>query len=112
MDMCKGFPGGSVDKESTCSAGDIEDVGSIHDNPLQYSCLQNPMDRGAWRTTVHTTTKNQKKLKRLTNARRCGMRIAEDGQSDFKTMNSYILTIFINVLSLLLLCILMHFIHA
>ena len=50
-------------KNSLASAGDIRDVGSIpelgrspgrgHGNPLQYSCLENPMDRGAWQTTVH-----------------------------------------------------------
>ena len=49
-----GFPGGSVGKESTCSAGDVgltpesgrsPEIG--HGNPLQYSCLGNPMDRGA-----------------------------------------------------------------
>ena len=54
-----GFPGGSDPKESACNA---EDPGSIpglgrslregNGNPLQYSCLENPMDRGAWRTTV------------------------------------------------------------
>ena len=54
----RGFPGGSVDKESTCNAGDAGDTGSIpglgrapgggHGNPLQYSCLENPMDTGAW----------------------------------------------------------------
>ena len=53
-----GFPDGSAGKESTCSAGDTEDAGSIpgsgrfpgegNSNPLQYSCLENPMDRGAW----------------------------------------------------------------
>ena len=51
-----GFPGGSVDKESTRNAGDTGDVGSIpvlgrssgggHGNPLQYSCLENSMDGG------------------------------------------------------------------
>ena len=50
-------------KEPTCSAGDIRDSGSISGsgsfpgggcgNPLQYSCLENPMDRGAWWATVH-----------------------------------------------------------
>ena len=50
-------------KNSLASAGDIRDVGSIpelgrspgrgHGNPLQYSCPENPMDRGAWQTTVH-----------------------------------------------------------
>ena len=53
-------------KESTCQAGD---AGSIpesgrslvegHGNPLQYSCLENSMDRGAWRATVHGVTKSQ-----------------------------------------------------
>ena len=57
-----GFPGGSVVKESACSAGDTEDAGSIpgsarspgggHGNPLQYSCLENSMDRGAWQAKV------------------------------------------------------------
>ena len=50
-------------------AGDVRDTGSIpgwgrspgggHGNPLQYSCLENPMDRGAWRPTVHGVTKGQ-----------------------------------------------------
>ena len=48
-----GFPGGSVVKNPPANAGD---VGLIlvggHGNPLQYSCLENPMDRGAWQATV------------------------------------------------------------
>ena len=58
-----GFPGGSVSKQSTCNARDVGDTGSIpglgrspgggHGNPLQYSCLVNLMDRGAWWTIVH-----------------------------------------------------------
>ena len=62
-----GFPGGSVGKESACKA--TIDVGLIprsgtspgegHGNPLQYSCLENPMDRDAWWATVHGITKNQ-----------------------------------------------------
>ena len=50
-------------KESTCHAGDTRDTGLIprlgrspgegHANPLQYSCLGNPMDKGAWQSTVH-----------------------------------------------------------
>ena len=53
-----GLPQGLIDKESTCNAGDAGDLGSIpglgrsprggHGNPLQYSCLENPMDRGVW----------------------------------------------------------------
>ena len=52
-----------VVKNPSANAGDIRKVGSIpgsgrspaagHDNPLQYSCLENPMDRGAWRGRVH-----------------------------------------------------------
>ena len=36
-----------------------------HGNPLQYSCLENPMDRGAWQATVHRITKSQTQLKQL-----------------------------------------------
>ena len=39
--------------------------GGEHGNPLQYSCLENLMDRGAWRATVHGVTKSQTRLKRL-----------------------------------------------
>ena len=62
-----GFPSGSVDKESACNAGDTGDVSSIpgsgrspregNGNLLQYSCLENPMDRGAWWVTVHRATR-------------------------------------------------------
>ena len=52
--------GSSVGKESACNAGDPGSIpglgrspGEGNGNPLQYSCLENPMDRGAWRTTVH-----------------------------------------------------------
>ena len=54
-----GFPGGSDSKETTCSTGDLglipglgRSPGRGHGNQLQYSCLENPMDRGAWRATV------------------------------------------------------------
>ena len=57
------FPGGSSGKEPTADAGDVRVAGSIpglgsspgegHGNPLQYSCLVNPMNRGAWWATVH-----------------------------------------------------------
>ena len=63
------FPGGSDGKESACNAGDLGSVpgsgrspGEGHGNPLQYSCLENPMDRGAWRATVHGVTMSQKRL--------------------------------------------------
>ena len=57
---------GSAGKESTCGAGDTGSIpglgrspGGEIGNPLQYSCLGNPMDRGAWRGTVHGLTKSQ-----------------------------------------------------
>ena len=59
----EGFPDGSVVKNSPANAGDTGDAGSIpglgrsprvgNSNPTQYSCLGNPMDRGAWWATVH-----------------------------------------------------------
>ena len=81
------------DKESACSAGDVGDLCSIrtslvaqmvkhlstmwetlgsrrypgggHGNPLQYSCLENPMDRRAWKATVHRVAKSQAQPKQL-----------------------------------------------
>ena len=54
--MYMGFPGGSVGKEAACNAGDAGSIpvsgrspGEEHGSPLQYSCLENPLDRGAWR---------------------------------------------------------------
>ena len=62
------FPGGAVKKNMPANAGDATEVGSIpglgrspgggHGNPFQYSCLGNPMDRGAWRATLHGVTKS------------------------------------------------------
>ena len=59
----KGFPGGSDGKEFTCNAADPGSIpglgrspGEGKDNPLQYSCLGNPMDKGTWRATVHGVT--------------------------------------------------------
>ena len=64
-----------VVRNLSINAGDLRDMGLIpgsgrspgggHGNPLQYSCLQNPMDRGAWWTTVHGVTKSQTWLKWL-----------------------------------------------
>ena len=51
-----GFPGSSVGKESACSAGDSGlgiSSGERNGNPLLYSCLGNPMDRGSWQAIVH-----------------------------------------------------------
>ena len=64
-----GLPGGSVGKESACNEGDLDSIpgsgrssGGGHGNPLQYSCLENPMDGGSWRATVHRVTKRQTRL--------------------------------------------------
>ena len=63
-----GFPGGSVVKNPSASAGAAGDAGLIpesersprggHGNLLQYSCLENPMDRGAWQATAHSVAKS------------------------------------------------------
>ena len=62
------FPGGSVIKKPSANAGDSGDTGLMpgsgrasgerNGNPLQYSCLGNPMDKGAWEATVHGVTKS------------------------------------------------------
>ena len=61
-----GFPGGSASKESASNAGDVglspelgRSPGEGNGNPLQYSCLENPMDRGAWWATVCGVAKSQ-----------------------------------------------------
>ena len=69
---CWGFPGDTSGKDLPADAGDTRDVGSIsgsgrspgvgNGNPLQYSGLENPMDRGAWQGTVHGVTKSQTQL--------------------------------------------------
>ena len=60
------LPCGSDSKESACNAGDLgsfpgseRSPGEGTDNPPQYPCLGNPMDRGAWRATVHGVTKGR-----------------------------------------------------
>ena len=67
------FPGGSDGKESACNAGDPCSIagsgrcpGEGNGNPLQYSCLENPTDRAAWRATAHEVTKSQTQLSDLT----------------------------------------------
>ena len=68
-----GFPGGSEAKASACNAGDLGSIpgsgrssGEGNGNPLQYSCLENPMDRGAWWATVHGVAKSQTRLSDFT----------------------------------------------
>ena len=59
-----GFSRSSICKESVCNAGDLglipgsgRSPGEGNGNPLQYSCLENPMDRGAWQATVYGVTR-------------------------------------------------------
>ena len=52
-----GFPGGSVVKNPLSNGGDTGDKGLIPGNTLQYSYLENPMDRGAWQPRVHGVAK-------------------------------------------------------
>ena len=73
--MPRGFPGSSDGKEYTCHAGDSCSIpgsrrspGEGHSNPLQYSCLGNSMDRGAWRATIHEDTESEVTARRSTHA--------------------------------------------
>ena len=61
-----GFPGGSASKESASNAGDVglspelgRSPGEGNGNPLQYSCLEDPLDKGAWQATVHGVAKSR-----------------------------------------------------
>ena len=72
QDMEEGFPGGLVVKNQPTNLGETGNVGLIpksgrspaggNGNPFQYSCLKNPMDRGAWRATVHGVAQSHTKL--------------------------------------------------
>ena len=64
--LVEGFSGGSARKESACNAGDLGSIagsgrssGEGNGNPFQYSCLEDPTDRGAWRATVHGVAKSR-----------------------------------------------------
>ena len=71
----RGFPVALAVKNLSANARDIRDMGSIpglgrfpgegNGNPLHYSCLENLMDRGAWRSTIHWVTKSWTRLQRL-----------------------------------------------
>ena len=70
--LSKRFPCGAMVNNPPANAGDLRDEGSIpglgrspgggQDNPLQYFCLENPMDRGAWWATVHEVAKSEETL--------------------------------------------------
>ena len=68
-----GFPGGSEVKASACNAGDLGSIpglgrspGEGNGNPLQYSCLENPTDGGAWWAIVHGVAKSRTRLSDFT----------------------------------------------
>ena len=61
-----GFPGGSDSKDAACKVGDLGSIpglgrcsGEGNGNPLKYSCLENPVDRGAWWVMVHGVTNSR-----------------------------------------------------
>ena len=71
--MCNHFPGGSDSKASAYNAGDPVSIpglgrspGEGNGNPLQYSCLENPMDGGAWWATVQGVAKSRTRLSDFT----------------------------------------------
>ena len=62
----EGFPGAADSKESACNAEDMDSIpgsgrspGEVKGNPLQYLCLESPMDRRSWWAAVHGVTKSQ-----------------------------------------------------
>ena len=67
--LCQGFPGGTMVKNRPANAGDARDMGSVpglgrfpgggNGNPLQYSCLENPKDKGAWYAIAHRVAKSR-----------------------------------------------------
>ena len=64
-----GFPGGSDGQETACNAGDLGSIpgsgrstGEENGHPLQYSCLENSMDRGVWLATIHGFAKSRAQL--------------------------------------------------
>ena len=90
--MKGGFAQWLSGKESACNAGAAGDAGSIPGsgrspgggriNPLQHSCLENPMDRGAWWAIVHRITKSETQLKQLSmHACRVGSTWLQGGQA-------------------------------
>ena len=79
--LVRGFPGGASGKDYLpASAGDVGDTGSIprsgrspgegNGNPLQYPCLKNPMDGGAWWAAIYGVAQSQTRLKRLSSSSR------------------------------------------
>ena len=80
--ILEGAPGGASRKNPLANVGDIKDVGSVpgsgrspgveNGSPLQYSCLENSLDRGAWWATVHGSAKATEHTQEHTPGRECG----------------------------------------
>ena len=75
MFIKKAFPGSSDGKESTCNGGDLGSIpglgispGEGNGTPLQYSCLENPRDGGAWWAADYGIAQSQTRLKRLSSS--------------------------------------------
>ena len=100
----EGFPGGSVVRNPPASAEDSRDGGSTpglgrspggeHGNPLQYSCLENPLDRGAWWATVHGVAKSQTRLSNKTVA----ITVCQTLDTSARVLNIHVLLVFTEVL--------------
>ena len=88
-----GFPHGSDGKESICNTGDLGLIPGSERSPgggnvyaLQYSCLENPTDRGVWWATVHKVAKSWTGLKRLSTARQGRSRGKNEQQRNRKKL--------------------------
>ena len=75
LEKKKGFPGSLDGKESACNVGDLSSTpgtgrspGEGNGNPLQYSCLKNPTDRGAWQAIAHRVAESQTQLSDFTHS--------------------------------------------
>ena len=82
VSLTQGFPGGSDGKEPTWHAGDLGSISGLgrspgggNGNPRQCSCLENPMDRGAWQAIVHGVTKCQTQLSMHTGRKNMGREV-------------------------------------
>ena len=95
-----GFPGGSVVRNPPANVGDAGSIpglrrcpGEGNGNPLQYSCLENPMDRGAWQATVHEIAKSQTQLSTTTSTKDTACCNLDLVQPNFKKKRKGILAI-------------------
>ena len=112
----RGFPGSSLGKETACNAGDLSSIpgsgrspAGRNDNPLQYSCLENPMVRGAWWATVHGATRVGQDLETKPQAPRDRSQPQGDGRGTRRLMSrgcslSYLLRLGFPVSSWALVC--------